>query len=131
MAKIKVLGDMIQITSELTEEQFDKVKAFAPEALVMKDEDTGEEIFGIEKGAANISKYGICFCSTDSEGKLFMTTNNPTLGDHSNREEEMQEILDKFAPIIAKLNAGETHIMSIMSTLDNVEAAVKESIEFI
>lgn len=131
MAKIKVLGDMIQIKSELTEEQFDRVKTFAPEALIMKDDETGEEVFGIEKGASNFSKYGICFCSTDSDGKLFMTTNNPTLGDHSNREEEMQKILKIFAPIMAKLNASEAHILNVMATLESVEEAVKESIEFI
>ena len=129
MAKIKVLGDTIQIKSELTAEQFDRVKAFAPEALIMTDADTGDEVFGITRGNAFYSKYGVCFCSVDNEGKLFMTTNNPVT-DHSDRDAEMQEILKVFAPIMAKLNASEKHIFSVMESLEAMEEEVKASVEF-
>lgn len=130
MAKIKVLGDTIQITSELTEEQFDRVKSYAPEALVMKDAESGDEIFGITRGNAFYSKYGVCFCSVDNEGHLFMTTNNPTQ-DHSNREEEKELIIKEFAPVIAKLNELEAHVLGVMESIEEIETAVKDSVEFI
>ncbi len=130
MAKIKVLGDTIQITSALTAEQYERVKAFAPEALVIRDADTGDEVFGITRGDSFYSKYGVCFCSVDNEGKLFMTANNPVL-DHSDREKEVQEILKVFAPIMAKLNSSEEHILGVMETLEAMEEEVKASVEFI
>ena len=130
MAKIKVLGDIIQITSAITEEQFERVKTFAPEAFIMKDADTGEEIFGVSRGSAFYSKYGVCFCSVDSEGKLFMTTNNP-VSDHSDRDAEMQEILKVFAPIMAKLNMIEENVLNVTESLTEMEEEIKSSVEFI
>ena len=131
MAKLKVLGDMIQITSDITEEQFNRIKTFAPEALITKDADTGEVLFGIEMGNASFSKYGICFCSTDANGKLFMTTNNPTVGDHSDKEKEEKKLLEVFAPVLAKLNDSEAHILRVLDTVSQMEDEVKSSIEFI
>lgn len=130
MAKIKVLGDTIQITSELTEEQFERVKTFAPDAFIMKDADTGEEIFGVTRGDAFYSKYGICFCSVNNEGKLFMTTSNP-VHDHSDRDKEMETILKVFAPIMAKLNMVEEHVANVTESLKEMEKDIKDSVEFI
>lgn len=130
MAKIKVLGDTIQLTSDITAEEFDRVKRFAPEALIMKDADTGDEVFGISRGDAFVSKYGVCFCSVDNEGKLFMTTNN-VVTDHSDREAELKAVKEFYAPIMAKLGTIEAHLKNVMAELEELEASVESSIEFI
>ena len=128
MAKVTILGDMIQIKSDLTAAQVERVKAFAPEALKLYDEE-GNEIFGVDEGNASFSKYGICFCSKDNDGKLFLTTNNPS-EDHSNVEEEKKVVVKAIAPILAKLKAVEENIAACERDLDELEASVTDSVVF-
>lgn len=127
MAKVKVLGDMMQIKSDLTGAEFDRIESFAPEMLKLVD-DEGNEVFGISRGNAFYSKYGVCFCSEDAEGKLFMSTDNP-VRDHSNAEKEKEEIVKTLAPILSKLNAVEKQIKNAGEILTAIETEVKESVE--
>lgn len=127
MAKVKVLGDMMQIKSDITGKSFDRVEKFAPEMLKLVDE-FGNEVFGIARGDAFYSKYGICFCSEDAEGKLFMSTNNPVT-EHGNAEEEKNKVVEKLAPIINKLNAVERQILEAEEILTAIETEVRESVE--
>ena len=108
MAQINVTGDMIQIKTKLTEEEFELVNYYKPEALKIVD-DKGNEIFGITRGDAHVSKYGISFCNTDAEGRLFMTTTNP-VSDHSDVEKERKEINREFAQMINNLQIIETQV---------------------
>lgn len=127
MAKVKVLGDMMQIKSDLTGAEFDRIESFAPEMLKLTD-DEGNEVFGISRGHAFYSKYGVCFCSEDAEGKLFMSTNNPVV-DHTDAEKEKEEIVKTLAPILSKLNAVEKQIKNAGEILTAIETEVKESVE--
>lgn len=127
MAKVKVLGDMMQIKSDLTGAEFDRIESFAPEMLKLVD-DEGNEVFGISRGNAFYSKYGVCFCSEDAEGKLFMSTNNPVV-DHTDAEKEKEEIVKTLAPILSKLNAVEKQIKNAGEILTAIETEVKESVE--
>lgn len=126
MAKIKVLGDMIQIKINLTESDFKKVKNYAPDALKIKNED-GNEIFGISMGDAHCSKYGVAFCNTDAEGKLFMTTENP-IKDHSDPTEEKKVIKEQFAQTIFFLEMIEEHFAAIKTELTAMEQNAERSI---
>ena len=127
MAKVKVLGDMMQIKSDLTGAEFDRIESFAPEMLKLVD-DEGNEVFGVSRGHAFYSKYGVCFCSEDAEGKLFMSTNNPVV-DHTDAEKEKEEIVKTLAPILSKLNAVEKQIKDAGEILTAIETEVKESVE--
>lgn len=127
MAKLKVLGDMIQIKIELTESDFNKVKNYAPDALKVKN-DNGDEVFGISMGDAHWSKYGVAFCNTDSDGKLFMTTNNPVV-EHSDPAEELKVIKEKFAQTIFFLEMIEKSFDSIKTELNAMEQNAERSIE--
>ena len=129
MAKLNVMGDTIQITSDVTREEMERVERYAPEALKLFD-DEGNEVFGVGIGNASFSKYGVCFCSETTEGKLFMTTNNPVL-DHSDVEAERKEIVKHFAPMLSKLQAVEAHVAETAAALDEVEAGVEEAITFV
>lgn len=128
MAKVTIIGDIVQIKSDLTRKELERIKTFAPEAVKLFDKDDNE-IFGIDFGHASFSKYGICFCSEDSEGKLFMTTDNPVL-DHSDKEAERIEVTKYFAPIISKLQAIEENVASVKDTLEGMEASVADSVVF-
>ena len=129
MAKLKIMGDIVQITTDLTRKEIERVKAYAPNALKLIDTD-GNEIFGVEIGDAFYSKYGICFSSESAEGKMFMTTNNPVL-DHSDVEKEREEVVRIFAPIVSKLQAVEAGVTAAKEGLDAVEAEVRESVVFV
>ena len=129
MAKMKVMGDMIQLSTDLTKDELERVKNFAPEALKLFDNE-GNEVFGVGIGDASYSKYGICFCSETAEGKMFMTTNNPVT-DHSDPAKEREEIVRYFAPIINKLQAVEANIAAVRESLDAMEASVQDAVTFV
>ena len=129
MAKLTIMGDTIQLTSEITKAELERVENFAPKALKLFDNE-GNEVFGVGFGNANFSKYGICFCSETAEGKLFMTTNNPVV-DHSDAEEERKEIIRYFAPLLNKLNTVEANVAAAKEGLDEAEAAVEDAVTFV
>lgn len=129
MAKMKVMGDMIQLSTDLTKDELERVKNFAPEALKLFDNE-GNEVFGVGIGDASYSKYGICFCSETAEGKMFMTTNNPVT-DHSDPAKEREEIVRYFAPIINKLQAVEANVAAVRESLDALEASVQDAVTFV
>ena len=127
MATLKVLGDMIQIKSDLTEKDFKKIKNYAPEVLKLTDRE-GNEVFGINMGDAHWSKYGISFCNTDADGKLFMTTNNPVT-DHDDPEAEKKEIKELFASVLFNLVSIEKHFEQIKTELNAIEEEAEKNIE--
>ncbi len=127
MAKLRVLGDTIQIKTELTEKDFKKITNYAPEALKIKDED-GNEIFGISRGSAHWSKYGVAFCNTDSNGKLFMTTENPVI-EHSDPVAEKEQLKEIFAQLIFHLEMIEENFQHIKAELAAMEQNAENSIE--
>lgn len=129
MATIKILGDVLQIKSELTAKEIERVKAFKPEALKLFDNE-GNEVFGIAYPVdANWSKYGVCFCSKDEDGKVFMTTDNPVL-EHGCPEKEKNEVIRKFAPVLSKLETVEAQVASAKDALEEMEASVTDSVTF-
>ena len=129
MAKLSIMGDTVQITTDLTKEVINRVKDYAPDALKLFDEEDNE-VFGVDIGHANYSKYGICFCSEDAEGKMFMTTNNPIL-DHSDAEKEREEVVRVFAPVLSKLQLVEANISAAKASIDEMEASVQEAVTFV
>lgn len=128
MAKITIVGDMIQIKTDLTKSDVERVKTFAPEALKLFDNE-GNEVFGVDMGDACYSKYGVCFCSEDADGKLFMSTDNP-VSDHSDPEKEKEEVTKYFALLINKLRAVEANVQGAAETLTAVETEAKEAVVF-
>lgn len=130
MAKIKVMGDFLQITSALPYAIIKRTKKYKPEALVLKDEE-GEPIFAVDLGTSHWSKNGIVFSSIDYNGFAFTTTNNPVSGDHSDsREEEKKIILSFFAEVITKLNAVEAQIADCFQEITAMEEQAVASIQF-
>ena len=127
MAKLKVLGDVIQISIDLTEKDYNKVKNYEPKALKVMD-DKDNEVFGISVGDAHWSKYGVAFSSTDADGKLFMTLTNP-VEDHSDPEAEKKSIKEEFAQTIFFLELIEKSIAEMKTQLDALEQNAEQSIE--
>ena len=130
MAKIKVMGDTVQICSSLTVDEIKKVSFYKPECLNLVD-GNGDAYFGIGVGNAHYSKHGVMFSSRDFEGKAFMTTNNPVTNEHTDRGAEKELLTKTFAGIIANLEAIEEQVYSAMEEISVIEATTANSIEFI
>lgn len=130
MANIKVLGDTVQICSALTMEIIEKTKRYNPDALVLVD-NNNEPYFAIGIGDAHYGKHGITFSSKDVDGYAFMTTNNPIVNDHTDREAERQAITDRFAMLLNCLNRVESQIITTSASINELENNVQRSIEFV
>ena len=122
MAKINVTGDVVQIRTNITESEFDVIEHYSPETLKIVD-DKGNELFGITRGNAHASKYGISFCNADSEGRMFMTTENP-VHDHSDPVRERKLIAKEFAQLINNLQIIETQVAN---EKPNIQALVQNA----
>lgn len=127
MAKLRVIGDVIQLKSDLTAETINLVKGFEPNALNIINED-GNATFGIGIGKASVSAYGVCFPSTDASGKVFVTIEN--VADHSDPEAEKYSIRREYAPILAKLIIVEQQIKDVAERIGSLEDSVDDLIEF-
>ena len=128
MAKITILGDTIQIKSAITERIFERAENYDPGVLKLVDGD-GNEYFGICRGDASYSKYGVTFCSTDSDGKLFMTTNNPVIN-QENPDFEREVVKKAFAQVLDKLNQVEEQVFAAEEELTQIEKNVDDSVVF-
>ena len=128
MAKIKVLGDAIQLSTTITGEEMKKVQRHAPDALKLKDAD-GNETFAIGRGAAHYSEYGITFCNEDFEGKLYLTTNNPVT-EHTDKAAEKERIIERFAPILSKLREIEKAVNDATAAVNALEEEMTDNVVF-
>ena len=130
MAKVTIMGNTCQITTELTRADVERVQAFAPKALKLIDPEDKSEKFAVGLGAPSCSKYGICFGDENAEGELFVTLENP-ITDHSDKEREQTELTKYFAVLLNMLNTVEAQVVSIKDQLDTMEAEVKDSVTFV
>ena len=129
MAKLKVLGDTVQICSELTFDEIKKAQHYCPECLKLRDLDNNE-IFGIGIGNAHYSKHGISFSSRDFDGKMFMSTDNPVTNIHSDKEAEKTLLTETFALILYRLNALEEQVKANIASISELEADTMAAIQF-
>ena len=67
MAKVKVIGKSMFITSAVKLEDFERVSKFSPETLILNDKD-GNQYFSVGTGKSEICKYGVRFGEKNSEG---------------------------------------------------------------
>ena len=130
MAKITVNGDALTITTNITVEQYEKIMNFNPELLKLKDE-KGNELYRVAytpdtKGEC--SKYGITLTSSTPEGKMFLTTENVVIGNHTNYEEERKMIIEKYARIINNINMVEATIASADESMTELENTITDRV---
>lgn len=128
MAKLNVIGDILQLKSDITVKEMELIQNYAPSALNLTDEE-GNVLFAISSGPASISKYGVSFPSSDAEGHLFVTIENT--GDHSDMEAEKASIRREYTPILTKLIVIEKNIEAAIEKMNTLETSVEELINFI
>lgn len=67
MAKVKVIGNSLFVTSAVKLEDYERVSKFSPETMMLKDEN-GNQSFAVKVGTSSVCSYGVCFGEKTSEG---------------------------------------------------------------
>ena len=129
MAKVKILGNAVVITSELTTEQLGTVKKFTKDGLKLKDE-KGNETFTIAytPGKSAISDYGINYGEENTEGYAQATL---MLDESIKAEDRMNVVLDNYAIAIGNLTTLESYVREAYASINKTVVEIKDSIEIL
>lgn len=131
MQKIKILGNSVRITSDLTVEEIKTLQKYAPDALALSRETTDhytEEYFRIayKEGKDGMTEHGITFPSANNAGKATITALIP-----SNVENKKVFVTDHFRNIINNLIAVEKQAKKGLTNVTKENAAIEALIEIV
>ena len=123
--KVKVIGKALILSTILHTAEIVTLNKFHPSALVKRNE-KDEPVFaiGIDKGAA-ISKFGVTFNDTDSNGYAQLTMVIP---DHVKSEDRQAWVLDTYGLALNELSAFESVVCERYNGLKTTFDTVAESI---
>lgn len=120
MAKIKVLGEAMTLTSNMKAETIAKAERYCPEALKLIDEEK-KPYFIVQMGAPSVSKFGVSFSNVNSEGKAY----NTIVGF------DKETIKEDFAEVLFNLNKVEDNVNSAIEKLEERIRTIEDAIEII
>ena len=130
MAKSKIFGEAIVITSSVKLAELKSVAKYYKEKLVLKGgEDGKESIFGIcvaKSGMGSLSPNGACFAPTTRNGEGYATI---TMTIPEGVENAKTWMVDKFGGALMHLEALEKQLPGVVAKITAAEAAVAASIE--
>lgn len=130
MAKTKIFGDSVVITSSIKLADLNNVAKYAPKALVLKGgEDNKEDIFmiGVAKsGAGSIGEFGASFAPStrDAEGYATITMMIP-----ASVKDAKAWMVDDFGGALMNLWKVEEALPAVVAQIAADKMAVEASIE--
>lgn len=124
MAKVKNVGTALHIVSEISLENFKKLRNFKPEALELRDKD-GNTFFvvDVEQNNGGISSFGITFDET-KDGKLAITFIDSELPN-----DKKEYIAATYGKAIANLIQLEKQVAEEVKGYDKFIKEVEASVE--
>lgn len=127
MTKIVVAGDAVVVTSAMKLEDLRTIKKYRPNALTLKNEETGEPVFMIDvvDGKGSINKFGASFGSeTRDDDKLATITliASDVVGDIK------ECVADKLGAAITNLNILENTLPVVLNEIGAEKARILDSI---
>lgn len=126
MAKIKVLGQAVVVTSSIKLEDIKKVKKYRPDALILKGgEDGKEQIFALGVGEGSVNKYGASFNRETRDNDKLATM---TLTTSYDGEDIQEHVADELGEALVKLRAIEEKFPAIIAEVDAERAAIMADI---
>lgn len=129
MAKIKVAGDAVIVTSSMKKEDLLAINKYRPEALtLMGGEENKTPIFAItvrDGGDGEFNPHGVRFTSATRDENKFATL---TLTYKDIPTDVKDWAADKFGTAIERLNALEEKLPAVLRDIAAVKAKVCESI---
>ena len=129
MAKIKIAGDAVIVTSALKTEDLKTIAKYRPEALtLMGGEEKKTPIFCIivkDSGTGDMNANGVTFTGTtrDEYKRATLTMTFANMG-----ENVKDWAADKFGTAIERLNALEAKLPDVLNDIAAVKAKGCESI---
>lgn len=131
MAKVIVAGDAVVVQSKVTLEDIKTVQKYAPDVLVLKDDD-GEPYFKVgiaRNGVGKISTYGAEFAGETHDEHKFATI---TMVCNGGEPEEVKEgIADTIGKALMNLSQVETLIPQALGKIADEKEAIFNKIEIV
>lgn len=130
MAKTKIFGDSVVITSSVKLADLKNVAKYAPKALILKGgEDNKEDVFmiGIGKsGAGAINEWGATFApaTRDNEGKATITMMIPAAVTNAK-----EWLVEDFGGALMNLKKVEEALPAVIDQIAADKKSVEDSIE--
>lgn len=129
MAKTKILGTAVTITSAVKVADFKTLAKFKPAALALTEVVDGvkEEKFSVALGTSpSVTKYGIVFDSANANGYAEVTLQIPASIAADKRKEY---VADTYGYALLNLNQLEGQIAEIMAETEADFIAINDGIE--
>jgi hypothetical protein len=131
MAKTKILGTAVTITSAIKVADFKTLAKFKPAALALTEVVDGvkEEKFSVALGTSpSVTKYGIVFDSANTDGYAEVTLQIPASIAADKRKEY---VADTYGYALLNLNQLEGQIAEVMAETEADFIAINEGIELV
>lgn len=131
MAKTKILGTAVTITSAIKVADFKTLAKFKPAALALTEVVDGvkEEKFSVALGTSpSVTKYGIVFDSANADGYAEVTLQIPASIAADKRKEY---VADTYGYALLNLNQLEGQIAEVMAETEADFIAINEGIELV
>lgn len=131
MAKTKILGTAVTITSAVKVADFKTLAKFKPAALALTEVVDGvkEEKFSVALGTSpSVTKYGIVFDSENTDGYAEVTLQIPPFIAADKRKEY---VADTYGYALLNLNQLEGQIAEVMAETEADFIAINEGIELV
>ena len=131
MAKTKILGTAVTITSSIKVADFKTLAKFKPTALALTEVVDGvkEEKFSVALGTSpSVTKYGIVFDSANADGYAEVTLQIPASIAADKRKEY---VADTYGYALLNLNQLEGQIAEVMAETEADFIAINDGIELV
>ena len=131
MAKTKILGTAVTITSAVKVADFKTLAKFKPAALALTEVVDGvkEEKFSVALGTSpSVTKYGIIFDSANTDGYAEVTLQIPASIAADKRKEY---VADTYGYALLNLNQLEGQIAEVMAETEADFIAINDNIELV
>ena len=114
-AHVDITGGVAVVVSDFDLEDWERVEKYAPEALKIVEEESGDTLFKVMTGhnGGSMNKYGVEFGSYTNEGKATVTV----LFDES-VDDKKQAIKDTIGSALLDLNEIEKELPEILKDID-------------
>lgn len=130
MAKTKIFGEAIVVTSAIKLEDLKKVERYSRDSLILKGGEDGKQpIFGVcvaREGMGNISSISVSFAPTTRNAEGYATVTMTIPDGVANAKEWM---VDKFGGALMNLAALEKELPAVVEKIKADAKAVADSIE--
>lgn len=125
-AHVELSGASAVLVSDVTLEDWKRVEKYAPEALKIVEEETGDTLFKVMtcNGAGSANEYGVCFGTYTNEGGKATVTILLEEG----IEDRLQAVKDVIGQALLDLNDIEKEIPTILDDIEEKEAEIDKLI---